>query len=297
MRTRPDETVLSGPGVFSCAMTSIAQEVVTTAAPDLAGAAYGAFAPYYDRFTFDHDYERWTRTLEPLARRHGLAGKRLLDVACGTGKSFEPFLRRGYDVTACDLSAEMARRAAERGGGAVDVHVSDMRALGVLGEFDLAICLGDSMNYLHDPADLAAAFAAIRANLAPGGVLLFDVNTLFTYRRTFLVDRCLDDGELFFAWRGARAEPVRPGTLAEATIEIFAPATGPLWARETSRHVQRHHPEGLLRAALAQAGFEDVAAYGQDGTGAVQGPPDEDALTKTIFAARAAGGASRPTRR
>ena len=39
-------------------------------------------------------------------------GERVLDVACGTGKSFMPFLARGWDVTACDLSPAMLARAA-----------------------------------------------------------------------------------------------------------------------------------------------------------------------------------------
>ena len=189
-----------------------------------AAAAYRSLAPFYDRVTADHDYERWIDMLEPLAVGHGLTGRRLLDVACGTGKSFAPFRRRGYKVVAADISAEMAARAADRGRGDVPVHVADMRTLPRLGEFDLAICLGDSLNYLDADDDLARAFTAIGRNLGVGGLLVFDVNTLRMYRDAFLVDRVNeDDDRTLFVWRGARSEPMAPGARADATVEVFSP--------------------------------------------------------------------------
>src|ERR1700760_4480240 len=119
-----------------------------------ARSAYDALAPYYDEFTAHHDYEGWTATLESLARAAGLSGRRLLDVACGTGKSFLPFLARGYTVTACDISPAMVERAAAKAGGRVELHVADMRELPRLGAFDLVTVLDDALNYLLDAAEL-----------------------------------------------------------------------------------------------------------------------------------------------
>ena len=79
-----------------------------------AAEAYEGLAPYYDELTREHDYDGWTRHLEAAARRFGVSGRRLLDAACGTGKSFLPFLERGYEVTACDISAGMVARARSR---------------------------------------------------------------------------------------------------------------------------------------------------------------------------------------
>src|SRR3712207_9348177 len=75
-------------------------------------ATYEAMAPVYDRFTGHHDYEDWTRTLEGLALAAGLRGRRLLDAACGSGKSFAPMLARGYDVTRVEISPRMPEREA-----------------------------------------------------------------------------------------------------------------------------------------------------------------------------------------
>ena len=62
--------------------------------PPLTPAAetYAGLAPFYDELTREHDYDGWTRHLEATALRFGVSGRRLLDAACGTGKSFLPFL-------------------------------------------------------------------------------------------------------------------------------------------------------------------------------------------------------------
>ena len=78
--------------------------------------AYEAIAPVYDDFTAHHDYELWLGNLLPKLRRHGLNGHRLLDVGCGTGKSFIPMLERGWKVTACDISPSMLELARAKAG-------------------------------------------------------------------------------------------------------------------------------------------------------------------------------------
>ena len=65
----------------------------------------------------------------------------VLDVACGTGKSFAPLLQRGYVVIACDASSGMMARARARTDGRAEVVTADVRHLPVLGAFDLVACL------------------------------------------------------------------------------------------------------------------------------------------------------------
>src|ERR687895_209049 len=100
---------------------------------------YDAFAPYYDAFTAGSDYEAWTRHVLELAHRLGLRGTSLLDLACGTGKSFVPFLRRGFAVTGCDVSPGMLAEARRKAPGAALVR-ADLRELGSIGRFDLVTC-------------------------------------------------------------------------------------------------------------------------------------------------------------
>jgi SAM-dependent methyltransferase len=254
-----------------------------------AAEAYEGLAPYYDELTREHDYAGWTRHLEAAALHFGVSGRRLLDAACGTGKSFLPFLERGYEVTACDISAEMAARARAKAPEA-EVFVADIRSLEQIGSFDLITCLDDSVNYLVDDGDLEAAFAALAPNLAADGVLVFDVNTLSTYRTTFACDMTIDGPGVFLAWRGGCDETEQPGCLAELVVEAFSEADDGRYERVTTRHVQRHHPRSAIEGALAEAGLVAVAVFGQLPDGSLDATADEAHHKLVYLAQRVAKG-------
>src|SRR3954467_184687 len=88
--------------------------------------AYDVLAPAYDLLTSGYAYGPWLQAIDALAREHGLAGRRALDVACGTGKSLAALLDLGYDAVGCDGSAGMAAVAARKLAGRAQVHVADM---------------------------------------------------------------------------------------------------------------------------------------------------------------------------
>jgi SAM-dependent methyltransferase len=254
--------------------------------PDHARTAYEALAAHYDAFTAHHDYDAWTRDLEALARRHGLTGRTLLDVACGTGKSFLPYLERGYAVVGCDASPAMLARAADKTGGRVPLHVADMRALPELGAFALVTLLDDAVNYLHDAEELTAAFAGVARNLAPDGLALFDANTRLMYRTFFAATEVVERDGAVMVWRGHCPSPAPAGVLVEAVLDVFAPDGHGGWLRSPSTHLQRHHGEPAIRTALAAAGLECVAVYGQTPEATFEPGLDEARHPKAIFLAR-----------
>jgi SAM-dependent methyltransferase len=247
-------------------------------------AAYDAFAPYYDAFTSESDYEAWAREILAHARRHGLRGERLLDLACGTGKSFMPFLQRGFSVAACDSSTAMLAEAGRRAPDARLVH-ADVRALPELGRFDLVTCFDDSLNYLLDENELAAAFAGMRASLAPGGLAIFDLNSLLAYRTTFACDSVSESGRTVFAWRGSSAPDARPGCQVLARLDIFAPSGGELYARVSTTHRQRHFPRERVVALLAAAGLRCVSVCGVLPDCSLAEPADESVHPKVVYTA------------
>jgi SAM-dependent methyltransferase len=251
-----------------------------TATPAL--LAYERLAPVYDDFTDGYGHDAWVGRLERIARSHGADGPRVLDVACGTGKSFAPLLERGYDVWACDISPAMVERARRSPGIEPErVLVADMRALPELGAFELVTCLDDAVNYLLDAGDLAAAFASVERVLAPDGVYVFDTNTLATYRAGFAAETVFERPLAAATWRGETAEPIEPGALCMAAIELDGGAI--------SRHVQRHHPERTIRHALTSAGLACRAVLGQSTGGVLHEDTDEDAHTKLVYVAGRAG--------
>jgi len=242
-------------------------------------AAYDSLAPFYDAFTADYNHDSWMADVEAWAREEGLRGNRLLDAACGTGRSFVPMLDRGYQVTACDISPRMVERAAEKLGRRGETRVADIRDLPWRERFDLVTCVDDSINYLLSEADLVAALRSIHDALVPGGLVLFDTNSLATYRTAFAGHFTVEAGPNRFVWNGEGSELMPPGEIASITIEVLAADGEPL---SVGRHVQRHHPIDALRLACAEAGLECIGFRGQVPGAGLTSDPDEEANTKIV---------------
>jgi SAM-dependent methyltransferase len=248
--------------------------------------AYEAIAPVYDDFTAHHDYELWLGNLLPKARGHGLSGNRLLDVGCGTGKSFLPMLKRGWEVTACDISPSMLALAQAKAGDAVQLSVADMRELPKFGEFDLVWALDDAVNYLLSGEELGSALSGMRANLAPGGLLMFDVNTLQAYRTFFAEEQRVQRDNRQLVWRGQASAETPPGSISEARFEVEGPSDGA--TVETHLHRQRHFPEAEVLERLEASGLECLDVYGHGFDAVPKQPVEELVHSKAVYFARRA---------
>jgi predicted TPR repeat methyltransferase len=261
---------------------------MATQIEDPAVAAYELLAPFYDLYTHDYAHEDLLGNIEGIALEHGLSGRRLLDVGCGTGKSFLPMLARGYEVTACDISPGMVERAREAGDpGGAEVFVADARELPDVGPFDLSIALDDALNYLLSDEELAMVFDGVARNLRPGGLFVFDLNSLLTYRQFFTRDVATEVGNAFFCWRGEeRAEEFMPGSVASSVIEVFSSEGVECWRRYSSRHVQRHHPPAAVSRLLDEAGFELLSRRGLMSGTHIDAVGDDELHVKLLYFAR-----------
>jgi SAM-dependent methyltransferase len=258
----------------------------TTARDARALHAYEEMAPIYDAFTAAHRHDVWTEMLVALLRPHGLPERgSLLDVGCGTGKSFLPWEARGWDVVACDASPAMLRIAAAKAGPATETLVADARDLGVLGSFDLVVLTDDVLNYL-DPDEVDDALAGVARNLAPGGLLAFDVNTLGTYRTAFAQTHVSESEGCFAVWRGGASADFLPGETAEAVVDGFAEHEPGCWSRIRAVHRQHHHPPAAIAEALRAAGLDVCGVHGV-GEDCVPDPDlDELRHVKVVVVAR-----------
>jgi len=256
---------------------------------DWAERAFEAMAPVYDDFTAHHEYDLWTADLLGILERNGLNGRRLLDVGCGTGKSFLEMLKRDWQVTACDLSPSMLEIAREKAGDEVRLAVADMRELPVFGEFDLVWALDDAVNYLLDGDELRAALGGMGANLAPDGLLLFDLNSLLAYRTFFAETEVVERNGRRLVWTGLADAGVEPGSICESRLEVQSPDGSPVPGEEPLFHRQRHFPEAEVLAAFDDAELECVEVYGLDVEGEPRQPLDESIHKKVLYLARRAG--------
>ena len=168
-------------------------------------SAYEALAGVYDALTGDVGYERRADYLEKLFRRSRIPVRTVLDLACGTGEMTAILTRRGYELIAVDGSPDMLAQAREKAAdlpGEPPVFLNqNMPELDLYGTVDAAVCCLDSLNYLTSPKDVQKCFQRLRLFIAPGGVLVFDVNSA---AKLAALDGqiFLDEGEdVYCVWR------------------------------------------------------------------------------------------------
>ncbi len=125
--------------------------------------------------------------------------RRVLDLACGSGRHALSFARRGYlDVTGVDLSptllAEGAALAAELG-YSIRLLERDMRDLPE-GPFDLTVNLFTSFGYFDKDEENASVIASVASHLAAGGYLVIDFFNSHWVREHFVAhdERVLSGG-------------------------------------------------------------------------------------------------------
>jgi SAM-dependent methyltransferase len=251
--------------------------------------AYDGLAAVYDRLTEDYDHELW---LSRLLGACGSSGGRVLDVGCGTGKSFVPLIGHGFDIAACDISPEMIRIARRRLGvaGSRRVFVADMRRLPPCGPFSLVSCLDDAVNYVLGPSELLEVFRGVRRLLAPDGVFVFDTNTLHTYRTAFAGTHPIVCGEERFVWRGRGSSRLHAGGTTAAVVSR-APTTSVPDAltqpvEDVGVHRQRHHGIAEVVELLTCAGLVADVVLGQSTGCVLDRHADDLARTKTVYVAR-----------
>ncbi len=206
--------------------------------------SYSVFARYYDLLTENVDYEARAAYLDELIRQlHPVEDCVLLDLACGTGTLSEAMARRGYDVIGVDGSGDMLNEAVEKkceSGLPIQYVCQDMRRLELYGTVDVTICMLDSLNHLPGLPDIQNVFRRVSQYTEPGGLFLFDVNTLHKHRVTlgdqvFLFD--LD--EVYCVWEN-RFDGDATVTI---TLDFFLnPGTGSIIPARRSSSGSGHTP-------------------------------------------------------
>jgi len=103
-------------------------------------------------------------------------GRRVGDLASGTGMHAAFFAGLDAEVTALDISPEMVAFAqAHSPHPNITYNVADMRLLDG-GPWDLAVCLGNSLSLVHSVKEVEKTLQSVYRCLSPGG--FFIVQTL-----------------------------------------------------------------------------------------------------------------------
>ena len=147
--------------------------------------SYGRFAGIYDVFMDNVNYREWADYIIETLAQDGIRDGLVLELGCGTGTVTEMLADAGYDMIGIDNSEEMLAEAMEKraeSGHDILYLLQDMQDFELYGTVRAVISVCDSMNYLTDEEDLEYLFALVNNYLDPGGLFIFDMNTVHKYR-------------------------------------------------------------------------------------------------------------------
>ena len=148
------------------------EEIYLRAGPDFGAIPWAALAPHPVLVAWLDAGQLSPAGPTPSAGGTQVAGQSALIVGCGLGDDAEEAARRGYQVTAFDLSPTAIRDCRDRfPGSAVDYQVADLFRLPP--SWNLAFGLVVEIRTLQSLplAQRAGAAAAIAATVRPGGWL------------------------------------------------------------------------------------------------------------------------------
>lgn len=250
--------------------------------------AYTDFASVYDIFMDEVPYQEWADFLAELIERYGvsrpgatekedtmelvkeaempLEGEGLLvsernlvlDLGCGTGTLTELLAEKGYDMIGVDLSQEMlniALEKRERSGSSILYLCQDMRMLDLYSTVGTVVSVCDSVNYLLEDEEVAETFSLIHNYLYPGGIFIFDFNTVYKYEQVIGDATIAENREdCSFIWENYYHPEEH---VNEYDLTIFARIKDEdLFERFFETHLQRGYTVEEMLSFVEQAGMK-----------------------------------------
>ncbi len=223
--------------------------------------AYQDLALSYDRLTNDVDYQAVVNFYEKILNAQNLQPRTAVDLACGTGSIACLLAQKQMQVIGVDMSEQMLCVASQKAQSLENPPMfvcQKLQKLCLPRGVDLAVCALDSINYITDPNDCREAIRRIYHVLNPGGCFIFDVNTpqkLKAMDGQVFID---EDDDVYCVWRGEFDEKTN---ICSYGMDIFQYQAN-AWRRSFEEHCEYAYSQEQLIDFLKQAGFTDIAVYG-----------------------------------
>jgi len=219
--------------------------------------AYRGFAAVYDLFMDNIPYEEWCQKIVEILKTYGIQDGLVLELGCGTGSMTELLAARGYDMIGLDTSQEMLELAVEkrtRSGHDILYLQQDMRAFELYGTVRAVVGVCDSLNYIIREEELLQVFRLVNNYLDPGGIFLFDMNTIYKYENLLGENTIAENREEgSFIWENYY-DPSEG--LNEYDLTLYVRERNGLYQRYEETHLQRAYPVERILELLREAGME-----------------------------------------
>ena len=201
-----------------------------------------------------------------LASERNLA----LDLGCGTGTLTELLCQKGYDMIGVDNSPQMLEIAMEKreeSGSGILYLLQDMRELELYSTVGTVLSVCDSLNYLLEEKELLQVFRLVDNYLYPGGLFLFDFNTVYKYSQV-IGDAVIAENreDCSFIWENYYHEEEE---INEYDLTVFVQEEGDRFRRFTENHFQRGYTPETMRRLVEQAGMRLLRLLDADTLGEV----------------------------
>ena len=225
--------------------------------------AYTSFASVYDTFMDNIPYEEWGAYLRDLLKEYGVYDGLVLDLGCGTGTMTEILAADGYDMIGIDNSEEMLEIAAEKkeGSGSDILYLlQDMREFELYGTVKAVVSICDSVNYITEEEDLEEVFRLVNNYLDPGGIFIFDFNTVYRYKEVIGSQTVAESREdCSFIWDNYYYEDEE---INEYELSLFIKEKdSELYKKYVETHFQKAYNLETIRRLIEQSGLEFIIAY------------------------------------
>ncbi len=223
--------------------------------------SYGVFATYYDLFTKNVNYSAYAQKVDSIIMSLAFKRGSLVDLACGTCSLGLRLSKMGYSVTGVDLSHEMLLRAYQKvsfAGERIKLVKQDMCKLRLPKKADAVVCSLDALNHLSGLNSVKQAFKAVKENLAPNGIFIFDMNTPYKHKN-ILADNCFvfDSPKAYLGWQNDFNER---DCSVDITLDFFVPV-GNSYKRYTEEFKEIAYEQRVIKDALKECGFELVSCF------------------------------------
>lgn len=246
--------------------------------------SYEVFADFYDALTDNVDYAVLSKTICSLLARYGLNRGLLLDLGCGTGTLSVLLSKAGYEVVGADISPDMLAVAQEKAfaaGQDILFLCQDMTRLDLYGTLDAAVCTLDALNHLPSRAAVEETLRRVSLFLNPGGVFIFDANTLYKHREVLGNNTFVYDTDaVYCVWQN---ELQTDEKTVEISLDFFIPVSDeePIYERESEQFTECAYSDAEWEEMLKNAGFSVLGVF--DG---YTENPLTDASERAVYAVR-----------
>lgn len=182
-----------------------------------------------------------------------------------------------------DRSQEMLTEAREKTADADILYLcQDMRAFELYGTVRAVISTCDTMNYLLTPEDFIQTVRLVNNYLDPGGLFIFDLNTLYKFRELMGNTTIAESGEeASFIWDNFFDEETGRN---EYDLTLFLKQENGLFERQVEVHEEQGYALEDVRRFLEAGGMEYVRVFDAD-----TGGEPQNTTEKVFFIAREKG--------